>query len=119
MANLRESQIIGARDEILTANQRERAKMERVLEAKLRKKTIDTINSGLSFRSFLAGITLILGIVLFQDLELTEKDFKSCGNDYIPNKTVFVCLAIEIIFNLIYVLWLKTEFGRMDLSTPN
>jgi hypothetical protein len=48
---------------------------------------------------------------------LTSKDFSNCGNEYIPNSAVFLCLAFEIIFNLIYVLWLKTTFGKMEQNT--
>tara|TARA_B110000285_G_scaffold152512_1_gene170335 strand:- start:1059 stop:1433 length:375 start_codon:yes stop_codon:yes gene_type:complete len=117
MANLRESQLFGARDEILTSNQRERARIENQLRARLKKKTIDSLNSGLSLRLLIAGITLIIGIILYQDLELTRKDFSLCGNDYIPNSSVLLCLFVEIIFNLIYVLWLKTTFGKMEQNT--
>jgi cytochrome b subunit of formate dehydrogenase len=93
--------------------------MERILEAKLRKKTISTINAGLDFRGLMAGVTLILGIVLYQDFGLVSKDWTSCGNEYIPNETVFICLAVEIIINLLYVLWLKTEWRKMEPESPN
>jgi hypothetical protein len=67
----------------------------------------------------MAGVTLILGIVLYQDFGLVSKDWSSCGNEYIPNETVFICLAVEIIINLLYVLWLKTEWRKMEPESPN
>jgi len=75
------------------------------------------LNSGISLRLLIAGITLIIGIVLYQDLELTSKDFTNCGNEYIPSGAVVLCLEFLIVVNLLYVLWLRTTFFKMKQGT--
>ena len=93
--------------------------MEDGLRIKLKKNTVNRLNSGLSLRLVVAGITLIVGLILYNDFQLTLKEYNMCGNEYIPDKLVFICIGAIIVINLLYVLWLRTTFGRMELVTDD